>query len=90
MKKEKEGINYKSGLWDEPMSAEGAGWCYSGKVPVDWKKVNIKPVFRMGEKKSVGNYRQASVTSVPRENDGATNNGNPFQTHFQPQLFCDF
>lgn len=34
----------------------------------------------MGEKKSVGNYRQASVTSVPRENDGATNNGNPFQT----------
>ncbi|KFP70864.1 hypothetical protein N310_03098, partial [Acanthisitta chloris] len=37
----------------------------SAEVPDDWKKGNITPVFKNGKAEEPGNYRSASLTSVP-------------------------
>ncbi|KFQ62464.1 RNA-directed DNA polymerase from mobile element jockey, partial [Pelecanus crispus] len=37
----------------------------SGEVPGDWKKGNVVPIFKKGRKEDAGNYRPASLTSVP-------------------------
>ncbi|GAB0187214.1 mitochondrial enolase superfamily member 1 [Grus japonensis] len=37
----------------------------TGKVPEDWKKDNVTPVFKKGKKEGTGNYRPVSLTSIP-------------------------
>ncbi|PKU35565.1 rna-directed dna polymerase from mobile element jockey-like [Limosa lapponica baueri] len=35
----------------------------TGKVPEDWRKANVIPVFKKGKKEDLGNYRLVSLTS---------------------------
>ncbi|KGL88940.1 hypothetical protein N301_16289, partial [Charadrius vociferus] len=37
----------------------------SGKVPADWKRRNITPIFKKGNEEEPGNCRPVSLTSVP-------------------------
>ena len=36
-----------------------------GEVPKDWRRANVVPIFKKGEKSNPGNYRPVSLTSIP-------------------------
>lgn len=51
-----------------PSSLKDFEWSWeSGEVLLDWKLVNVVPVFKKGKKNELGNYRTASLSSAPCE-----------------------
>ena len=34
------------------------------EIPEDWKKANVSPIFKKGDRSSVENYRPVSLTST--------------------------
>ncbi|GAB0204299.1 hypothetical protein GRJ2_002895500 [Grus japonensis] len=39
----------------------------TGEVPDDWRFANMMPICKKGQKEDLGNYRSASLTSLPRK-----------------------
>jgi len=37
----------------------------TGEVPDNWRLANVMPVYKKGWKEDPGNYRPASLTSIP-------------------------
>lgn len=37
----------------------------TGEVPVEWRRANVVPIFKKGNKVEPGNYRPVSLTSIP-------------------------
>jgi len=51
----------------EPFSIIFERSCRRGEVPEDWRKANVTPVFKNGNKEDPGNYRPVSLTSILRK-----------------------
>ncbi|KFP84657.1 hypothetical protein N310_02675, partial [Acanthisitta chloris] len=49
----------------KPLSIIFKKFWQSGEGPDDWKKGNIRPIFKKGKAEEPGNYRTVSLTSVP-------------------------
>ncbi|KFV02703.1 RNA-directed DNA polymerase from mobile element jockey, partial [Tauraco erythrolophus] len=41
----------------------GQSWL-TGEVPLDWRLVDVTPIYKKGRKEDPGNYRPVSLTSV--------------------------
>ena len=37
---------------------------FTGKIPTDWTKANVSPVFKKGSKSGPANYRPISLTCI--------------------------
>lgn len=48
-----------------PLSMIFAKSLEDGRVPCDWKKANVTPIFKKGAKSEPKNYRPVSLTSIP-------------------------
>lgn len=51
----------------KPLSVLFEKLCLSCKVPGDWKKRNITPIFKKGRKEGPRNYGLGSLTSMLRK-----------------------
>ncbi|CAM4679320.1 unnamed protein product [Lepidochelys kempii] len=49
----------------EPLAIIFENSCQLGKIPDDWKKAYVVPIFKKGKKEDPGNDRPVSLTSVP-------------------------
>ena len=48
----------------EPLSIVFEKWWLLGKIPSDWRKGNISPIFKKGRQEDLGKYRPVSLTCV--------------------------
>lgn len=56
----------------KPLSIIYARSRRTGEVLEDWRKAHITPVFKKDKEEDPGNYRPASLTSIPGDSDGTT------------------
>ena len=49
----------------EPLSIIYQCSLLTGEVPEEWKLASVTPIYKKGCKEDLGNYRPASLTSVP-------------------------
>jgi len=49
----------------EPLSVIFERSWRTGEVPEDWRKATVTAIFKKGKKEDPGNYRLASLTSIP-------------------------
>uniref|UniRef100_A0A670IGU3 Reverse transcriptase domain-containing protein n=1 Tax=Podarcis muralis TaxID=64176 RepID=A0A670IGU3_PODMU len=49
----------------EPLAVIFENSWRTGKVPADWRKANVVPIFKKGKREDPNNYRPVSLTSIP-------------------------
>uniref|UniRef100_UPI00109F2E4C uncharacterized protein LOC114596483 n=1 Tax=Podarcis muralis TaxID=64176 RepID=UPI00109F2E4C len=49
----------------EPLAVIFENSWRTGEVPADWRRANVVPIFKKGEREDPNNYRPVSLTSIP-------------------------